>query len=166
MGQTNDSQDLEREIKKRGHRLTKARSTILDLFKKAKAPLTAQELLRSLKKSHKTTVYRELDFLVKEKFIHKVDFGDQIKRYELMSQAHHHHVICIKCNTVKDVQIKRNICDQNRAIAKQTGFEVTRHALEFFGLCNRCKKAKKSILSTIPTLPAIPKIKFKPFYNK
>lgn len=109
---------------------------------RAKAPLAAPEILQALEKKklavNKTTVYRELDFLLEQDIAQEVEFGDKKKRYEI-SDKHHHHVVCVECKNVEDVDLQQDLDEAERKIAKQKGYTIINHSLEFFGLCANCK---------------------------
>ncbi len=112
-------------------KLSKARISIVDILKKSKSPVSALSFIKKLK-VNKTTVYREIDKLLKSEIVVEVDFGDGKKRYELNDLKHHHHLICLKCSEVKDIVI-----DEQFNTPKD--FKVIRHNLEFFGYCALCK---------------------------
>jgi Fe2+ or Zn2+ uptake regulation protein len=126
-------------IQERGHRMTPIRSSMVTLFSKNHAPLSAEDILKRLPDTHKTTVYRELAFFEEEGLIQKIDFGDGIRRYELAELEHHHHLICVSCKKVTDVHLEGDLESQERNISRRTGFKILNHALEFFGLCPSCK---------------------------
>ncbi len=112
-------------------RSTKARSKILDIFSKSSVPIDALELLKKVK-VNKTTIYRELDFLLKNGFLNEVNFADGKKRYETKNSDHHHHLVCLNCEKVSDVEVEENF-----VIPKN--FKLIKHNLEFFGYCFNCK---------------------------
>lgn len=131
-------------LKDSGQRITKVRTQIVELFTKSNLPLSAQEILEDLEtrglKVNKTTVYREIDFLTAQKIIKDLDFGDGKKRFELYDDSkHHHHIICLNCKAIEDVDLKLDLQDEENRISKQKNFQVLNHSLEFFGLCSNCK---------------------------
>lgn len=121
---------------------TKIRSALIQLFSKTSAPLSIREILSKLAvqglKPNKTTIYRELEFLNKQGLTASVDFGEGKKRYEGSGQ-HHHHIICIKCQKIKDIHMDKDLEKFNTNVAKQAGFKPVGHSLEFFGLCSDCQ---------------------------
>lgn len=130
--------------------MTKARQGIAGILSEAGAPLAAADILGPLDsrlrgddikklRVNKTTVYRELEMLRAENLILEVDFGDAIKRYELADSKHHHHLICVGCTRVQDVEVDAPLAATERRLERQTSFKIERHALEFFGLCAQCR---------------------------
>ena len=131
-------------LKAAGGRMTRVRVAAVEAFARRGAPMTAQELGAALAsrglKVNKTTLYREIEFLKDKGSVVEIVFGDRSARYELKDDGHHHHVVCVKCDRVVDVELDRDLDAHERAIARKTGFAVQRHSLEFFGLCPTCKK--------------------------
>jgi len=129
-------------LREQGHRVTKIRREIVGMLEDTKVPLAAPEILEVLKKkkldANKTTVYRELEFLVEQNIAQEVEFGDKKKRYEI-SDKHHHHVVCVECKQVEDVDLQADLDGVEKKIAKQKGYKIINHSLEFFGLCANCK---------------------------
>jgi Fe2+ or Zn2+ uptake regulation protein len=131
-------------LREKGHRITQTRRAVLGLFFLSQTPLTVQEILKSLERKkitvNKTTIYRELEFLLTEKLIEEVQFGsEQMKRYELALGSHHHHIQCIECGAVADVDMPQELIAASKHIKKQTGFRVLDHSLEFVGVCKNCQ---------------------------
>lgn len=131
------------KLKSEGHRITPIRNKILEILGDSTQPISAPALLESVKSSNegvnKTTIYRELDFLKLKDFISEVEFGDGKKRYEL-NDGHHHHLICLNCKKIEDVDLKTDLSEEEKKIEKETGFKIQSHSLEFFGFCKDCQK--------------------------
>ena len=126
-----------------GYRITKVRRHIISILNSNKKPLSAKELLNLLLKKdlspNKTTIYRELEFFKKQGLIREIEFGDRKKRYELETDRHHHHIVCVNCGRVEDFDFDVDLATHEMQIAKQTGFEIKEHSIEFFGLCKQCQ---------------------------
>ncbi len=130
-------------FKSKGFRITKARKSIISIFLNSKTPLSVPELLILLEKMNvkvnKTTVYREIDFLKGQKMVREIQLGDRKSRYEIWHDDHHHHLVCIQCNSVECVELKRCLESEERRLSEENNFQVIKHSLEFFGLCARCQ---------------------------
>jgi Fe2+ or Zn2+ uptake regulation protein len=134
-------------LRARGARVTPARQLLLELLVHATEPLSAEKLQAALAKKKrvvsKTTVYRELEFLLGEGLVASIFMGDDTTRYEITSTEHHHHVICTSCRRVEDVETpgaEEALLPLERRLAKKINFAHITHALEFFGLCNSCAR--------------------------
>ena len=129
-------------LKNNGFRLTNIRTKLVHLFAETRMPLSVEELIRALEKqgitANKTTIYRELAFLMEQNIVTNVDFGDRKKRYESALGGHHHHLMCLRCSRVLDVTLSSDLKKDEQRIAKKNKFKIVSHSLEFFGLCNQC----------------------------
>lgn len=140
-------QPLADELAAQGHRVTTNRLYLLDLLRKAEVPVDVDSLLRSLAAlqclPNKTTLYRELEYLLAHNLVQELDFGEGKKRYESSTQ-HHHHLICKECGSVEPVEIdESDLLAQENSFGATHGFTVTKHMLEFFGVCKRCGHNQK-----------------------
>ena len=131
-------------LREKGKRLTPVRSSLVRLFETRHGPFSAPELIACLIKQglrvNKTTVYRELEFLLNHAVVREVNLGERQARYELADPGHHHHhLVCLKCREVDMINLPNDLETHERAIKKTKGFAVSRHALEFFGLCAQCQ---------------------------
>lgn len=136
------SAEIAYELSAEGFRMTPLRRAILSIVAKQVKPFTIDEIRGCLKKIdesfHLASIYRELDFLTKERVITPIYFHDHIKRYEFVEQDHHHHIVCIKCDAVADIDVADPFDELEDSIDKKSKFTILRHSLEFFGLCKNC----------------------------
>ncbi|OGH66584.1 MAG: hypothetical protein A3B90_00935 [Candidatus Magasanikbacteria bacterium RIFCSPHIGHO2_02_FULL_41_13] len=131
-------------LKQYGARLTKTRLAVLEIFFCDSHPFSVAEILASLKKQgiwvNKTTVYREMEFLLEKGIVSTVFLDEKHTKYEL-NLGHHHHLVCRNCGNIEEVEMKE-IEDLFAVIEKKLKqkmkFTNISHSLEFFGLCNHC----------------------------
>lgn len=91
---------------------------------------------------NKTTVYRELEQMQKLGMVESVQLGDRKQYYELTSRAHHHHLVCLSCERVEEVDVDETVLlKEEGKISQEKKFDLLRHSLEFFGVCLRCRVA-------------------------
>lgn len=128
-------------LKSQGFRITQTRKAVLEAFASTQEPLSPLAVQDSLSTGginvNKTTVYRELDFLLARNIIQKVPINHTSDLYEFSHLPHHHHVICTDCGTVEDVTFD----NENSIISEiqgKTTLQIRDHALEFYGLCPQC----------------------------
>ena len=138
------SAEIEYDLEASGYRMTKIRASLIQIFAVYKLPLSAEDLLKILQqrrlKVHRATLYRELDFLVDKQVIHTVNLDDGQLRYEYVDRDHHHHLICLKCRKVEDVEMENDVESLEAVAAKKNKFKILKHSLEFFGWCRDCQK--------------------------
>ena len=131
-------------LKVRGKKVTVARQAIIEIFCSVDSPVKAKMLQLELKRLkievNKSTIYRELSFLVEENIIKEVHLTQGVVHYELASLPHHHHLSCTSCGKIKEVyvdSVEEQIDKLKDSIASR-GFKINRHNLEFYGTCSSC----------------------------
>lgn len=138
-----DQSSILTSLAEQGFRISKTRKHVVNLLADCQKPHSVPELLQTLKESNptlnKTTLYRELAFLKDQGIVTEIEFGEGKKRYEI-SQNHHHHIICTKCDKVEDVPFTSDVERHEENIVKTMKFSVTGHSLEFFGVCESCQQ--------------------------
>ena len=123
-------------------RLSHSRVLIYQELTDAKKPLSPQELYQRILKKKKriglTSIYRSLDLFESLGIVFKV-INESDAKYKLCEmENHHHHVVCKACGSVVEFNFC-NISDWSKKVMEFTGYEVTDHQLNFFGLCKACK---------------------------
>ncbi|MBI3261126.1 transcriptional repressor [Candidatus Berkelbacteria bacterium] len=124
-------------LRENGHRITPFREQLIAIFEDAASPLSARDITVLIAKKprvHKTTLYRELEFLTAEQLITPIEASDGVKRFERTGLPHHHHFRCTNCNRIDDVAIDEKL--EQRLMA-QNQF-ATAHILNFLGTCGAC----------------------------
>jgi Fur family ferric uptake transcriptional regulator len=84
-----------------------------------------------------TTVYRVLNQFEKSGIVTKLNFDNQ-SIYELATNGHHDHLVCVKCNHIEEFQ-DSVIEDHQEIIAKNFGYKLTDHRLFLYGICQDCQ---------------------------
>ena len=99
------------------------------------------EVRKKLPHISKGTIYRNLKVLEEEGTILELNLDGLVGRYEIR-QNNHYHFICEKCGMIFDLNepVETKL---NSKYAKKTGFKITRHQLEFRGLCKDCQSGIK-----------------------
>ncbi|HHY41075.1 MAG TPA: transcriptional repressor [Syntrophaceticus sp.] len=132
-------------LQEKSYKITPQRQIILKvLLDNIEEHLTAEEIHTITKQKDPeiglATIYRTLEILAELNILHKIDFGDGCIRYEFTDQEshNHHHLICIKCGKV--IEVNDDFLETlENWIEKQTGFNIINHQLKFFGYCKECK---------------------------
>ncbi len=136
---------VEKACEERGLRLTPLRAQVLGLIAAAGKPVKAYDLLDSMKtkngSSAPPTVYRALDFLLEQGFIHRLASVNAFVGCH-HPQARHSvpFLICDNCQAaieLEDERIPRLLDSQ----AKSLGFVPRAQTLEVHGLCASCSAA-------------------------
>lgn len=127
----------------RGVRFTPQRKRVFELICNNKGASSAYKLLEQLKTSEPQakppTIYRALDFLLEQGFIHKVESNNSFISCRLC--GHHKHfsqlLICDQCGNIIEQQ-DDNLMALLASNAEQHGFHITDHVIETHGTCRSC----------------------------
>lgn len=140
-----DTNNTLQEIRALGKKLTKTRKAIVEMLCSAHCLLTAPDIQENLRKKgisvNKTSVYRELEFLINRNIIQQVNISSGAVHYESALHPHHHHLVCKGCGDITgiDIQELEEHVQNVETRAQQRGFVVQNHSLEFYGVCADCK---------------------------
>ncbi|MCQ4165290.1 transcriptional repressor [Tahibacter harae] len=129
---------------RRGLRLTPLRLRVLEMVAASDKPVKAYDLLDQLKDERAgaapPTVYRALDFLLENSFIHKLESINAYVSCHHPEEAHQvPFLICDVCAGAIE------ICDERVAAllagqAQEHGFKPRAQTLEVHGVCANCAK--------------------------
>lgn len=135
--------DVLSQLRSDGFRVTAAREALVELFMNDMTPYSVSEVIEALERTgisvNKTTVYRELDFLQERGIIKEVRIDTERAYYEFGLGSHHHHIKCIQCKDIVDVELTLKVEAEEKRIGKEHGFQVLDHSIEFFGICSSCQ---------------------------
>ncbi len=134
--------DFRAVLRKAGFKATPPRLAILSVLQKAKKPLSPQSIVDMVGKEVDTaTVYRTLKALKTADIIRQIHFQHSHAHYELANTHDHHHLICLSCGRVEDIE-GCDIDSMKTATLRQAKHfsEIRRHSLEFYGICKQCTK--------------------------
>jgi Fe2+ or Zn2+ uptake regulation protein len=129
-------------LQRKGNRITRTRKKIIEIFSGETKPISAKNLLKMLStesKVNKTTVYREIEFLLRQNLIQQVFIDPKEIFYESTGLEHHHHFVCNNCGSLENVYLGRELEKTERKLELEKKFKIEKHSLEFFGLCANCK---------------------------
>ena len=141
---------VESACRERGLRLTPIRARVLGFIAEHRKPIKAYDLLDRLRADKALdedgagaaappTVYRALDFLLENGFIHKLESINAFVACHHPDTAQHSvpFLICDRCHDaveLEDMQIAAAL-DQR---ARELGFVPQAQTLEVHGVCARC----------------------------
>jgi len=122
-------------------RNSKQKETILKILRGIASHPTADWLYEEVRKEipgiSLGTVYRNLKVLQQEGRVSELDLAGTVRRFNGHVQ-NHYHLRCEQCDCVVDVDEPMNKRLDER-VARKTGFKVSRHILEFRGVCKDCQ---------------------------
>jgi Fe2+ or Zn2+ uptake regulation protein len=135
------SSDATNPLRAAGLRQTPQRQSILRVLEHSDKPLTVDEIWRAMDENQSgiPTVYRNLERFVQEGWVEPLMGADQVVRYaRCHSREHHHHLQCERCGRTVEVGAC-GLSAVEKAMEKRTGYRITRHQLQLFGICPECR---------------------------
>jgi Fur family transcriptional regulator, ferric uptake regulator len=133
-------------FKENGRRKTLPRQRIADRLAEMAASgqdFSVEDLWHDLQQFDphlgRATVFRAVEMLVNLELLNRIEFSDGSHTYRACGDNHHHHLTCMRCHRVVDV----NVCvpeDQLADIGQRNDFEIEGHSLVLFGICGDCRE--------------------------
>ena len=137
-------------LKHAGLRITKPRKVVIDLLDNSPIPLSAYEIKEKIdslgEKIDTVSVYRILETLEKHHLIHRLLSSSKVQKCRLSPESFcdkhqadhcHHLLVCNQCHTVSEVHCP-GANELVQAVQQAAHFQVSSHAIEFYGVCGSC----------------------------
>lgn len=129
----------------KGLQLTPVRKRVLEILLKNHRAMGAYEILDILRAekmgSQPPVVYRALDFLMNNGFVHKIERANAFTACTHIGIDHAPaFLICTSCDAIVETQSEMSKEVLSRA-AKGAGFAISRVVIEAEGQCPQCQEA-------------------------
>jgi Fur family ferric uptake transcriptional regulator len=126
-----------------GYRVTAPRRALAALISAREgSTFTAADLVAEVRSRRlgigRATIFRAIDVLVSVGAVERLDRPTGEHAYVACVPAHHHHVICTRCDGSIEIG-DLGLGAVAREVARRTGYRIEGHRLELFGLCPACQ---------------------------
>lgn len=129
-------------LRGRGSRITPQRLVVLRILAASPDHPSVEEIHRRVEKDFPTTslatIYKTINLLKELDQILELGFADWGSRYDGAKPFPHPHVICTRCGAIADPEFD-GMDKLAEETAKRSGYKITNHRLDFFGLCPACQ---------------------------
>lgn len=133
-----------------GLKNTPSRQAVLGVLAAAQEPVSAEEVYRRIlagaeKPSRPvslSTVYRTLATLTEKGLLLRSSGQDGALCYQLRDSRHRHYLICTGCGSAVPIR-GCPLAALEETLGEETGFAITGHNLELYGLCPQCSRKKE-----------------------
>ena len=135
-------EELMNKLREHEYRLTPQRVALLRLLATSVGHPSATQLYDQLRDQFPTTspgtVYKTLNLLKDMDEVLELGFSDDDNRYDGNKPYPHPHLICMRCRKITDpeVSLAQGLVQE---VARQSGFQIVGHRLDFYGLCPDCQ---------------------------
>ncbi|KMY69271.1 Fur family transcriptional regulator [Desulfocarbo indianensis] len=130
-------------LKSRGYRITPQRLAILKILAQSRGHPSVESIHKEVKAVFPTTslatIYKTLTLLKELGQVLELGFADWGSRYDGNRPYPHPHIICTKCGAIVDPE-SESMSVMTQEMSQASGFRITHHRLDFFGLCPQCQK--------------------------
>ena len=132
-------------LREKGFKVTPQRLVTIEVLMTFREQhFSVEELFQGVKQRNPdvgmSTIYRTVQILEEMGLITKRNFDDGFARYELceLDEKHwHHHLICLKCGKVIEMQ-DDYLEALEKEIEEKKDFIIINHELKVYGYCSDC----------------------------
>lgn len=130
------------QLKNAGLKITLPRLKILHILEQShNHHLSAEDVYKALLEMGDdvglATVYRVLTQFEAAGLVARHNFEGGHSVFELSQGEHHDHLVCVTCGRVEEF-FDEVIEQRQKIIAEQSGFQMTDHDLNIYGICAAC----------------------------
>ena len=127
----------------KGYRVTPQRMMILEAIDNSTHHISAEQIHSEVHAKYPyidiSTVYRTLHLLKELNLVTETDFGGGRFLYHPAGKAHHHHLRCVKCGKIQDID--GDVFQQlQEEIRSQYGFDAELKHIAISGTCKDCQR--------------------------
>jgi Fe2+ or Zn2+ uptake regulation protein len=138
---------LREALLRAGHRVTRQREAVYGVLRSTRSHPTAEELFRVVRTRipdiSLATVYKALEAFENAGLCLRLTHGDGPARYDARVDEHH-HLRCVDCDRVVDVDGPA-VRDRVEGAAARQGFEVLDCRLVLVGRCAACRSDARAV---------------------
>jgi len=131
------------KVRKHEFRLTPQRLEIIRIITASEDHPSVDDVYQKVKSLFPTTslatVYKTVSLLKELNEVLELGFAGGGNRYDGNRPYPHPHAICTRCGKILDPEIS-TLEDLSDEMKKKTGYTISFHRLDFFGLCPECQK--------------------------
>jgi len=152
MKKQNDISDPQKRIdemlgrlKSRDCRITPQRYAILKILANSQDHPGVDQIYKQVQVEFPTTsiatVYKTIALLKELGEVLELGFHDGSNRYDGHKPFPHPHVVCTGCRKIMDPDLV-SLEELSKEMARKTGYKISGHRLDFFGICPECQARK------------------------
>ncbi len=129
---------------KHKYKRSRQREEILKILRNTDTHPTASWIYDELKKDFNNlsmgTVYRNVNILIDQNLVTKIEAGSSFDRFDGNVEPHY-HFICRECDSIYDMPIQL-MEELNEQANQSINHQVEEHRINFYGLCENCNSSE------------------------
>ena len=137
---------VEHRLREREIRYTAGRRWVVRSLLELGGPVTTAQLLEVVSEAVPlSSLYRTMALFDGAGITHRTHDAGGVARYELAEWllGHHHHLVCVECGAVADVELapgqEQGLDEIVDEAATAEGFAVLGHRIDIEGRCRQCQ---------------------------
>jgi len=135
--------EIASKLSEKGYRVTPQRIMILLAIENSDDHISAEEIYAQVVAKYPnvniSTVYRTLELLKRLGLVTETDLGGGRVRYHPADKGHHHHLVCIECGAIIDLD-ESLLSSLESTLLREYKFIADLRHLAIFGRCANCSK--------------------------
>ena len=134
----------------RGVIITPKRDKVLEILASSDDHPNVGDLHAEVQRWHPSTslatVYNTIELLKETGQVLELEFSASANRYDGRRPDSHPHLVCLECQRIDDLDIPEP-AGIFETIQAETGYEVVRQRLDYYGICPKCQRKRESRLT-------------------
>jgi Fur family ferric uptake transcriptional regulator len=138
--------DLAEQLAEAGYRVTGPRLAVLRAAVAHQGAFSVQELEQWLTERGESpgiaSIFRTVRLLCDLNLLQRIHGLEECHRYSL-GKGHGHHLVCTRCGAMERFD-NCGVQGLVQQLEQRTGFQISQHLVELFGLCPCCAAAARA----------------------
>lgn len=127
------------QLRAAGLKTTLPRLKVMEILENAsERHMTAEDVYKEMLNLKEEiglgTVYRVLNQFEQAGLVERHNFESGSSVFEIKTECHHDHLVCIKCGLVEEF-FDKSIESRQEKVATEAGFQIEGHSLSIYGYC-------------------------------
>jgi Fur family ferric uptake transcriptional regulator len=135
--------NLAEQLAEAGYKVTGPRLAVLQAVTAQSGAFSVQELEQWLFARDESpgiaSIFRTVRLLCDLQLLQRIHGLDECHRYSLAT-GHAHHLVCTSCGAMEQFD-NCGLQSVVQQLEQRTGFRISSHLVELFGLCPRCRSS-------------------------
>jgi len=131
------------KLREHEFRVTPQRIAVIKILALSDGHPSVEQIFDQVKRDFPTTslatVYKTVTLLKELNEVMELGFPEGSNRYDGNRPYSHPHLICTKCRKIIDPDLE-SLEEMTQELTSETGFQITSHRLDFFGICPDCQE--------------------------
>lgn len=130
------------KLRQSGCRMTPQRMAVIKILGSSTQHPSVEQIFAEMQPEYPATslatVYKTVTLLKELGEVLELGFGAGSNHYDGRLPVSHPHLVCTKCAKIEDADLG-SMERLARQLAAKSGYQITNHRLDFFGLCSHCQ---------------------------